>query len=115
MNSESQRIVNNINEYAEHLRTHGAPDIALKLNELTGGPTKKWDDRFIKELVKQGTEAYDRELAARGSRPRVVGVIISTIDCLSHHECQWEALDLEDLATDIEEKEGKPFHEIPQR
>lgn len=108
MNSEAQRIIQNVNEYAEHLRTHGASDIASKLIELTGGPAKKWNDQFIEELITRGTEAYDRELAARGSRPRVVGVVIATIDHLSVHECQWEALDLEDLATDIEEKEGKP-------
>lgn len=97
------KLLKDIYAYAEHLRDHDASDIATKLEAIIGGAPKKWDDEFIEKLIDEGTKAYDRELAARGSRPRVVGVVVATIDTLSEHECTWDDIDLEGLATDIED------------
>ena len=118
MLDKNHRILANLHEYAEHLRTHGAPDIASKLNEIMEGTPKKWSDDFIQELVQGATEAYDEELASHGSRPRIVGVIVATLDYLSGHECTWESIDLEDLASDIEdwagEKCDRPGCDLPK-
>lgn len=107
---EPSYIVAKINDYAEHLWVTGARDIANKLRQITG-TTRKWNDDFIAKLIRLGTEAYDRELSARGSRPRVLGVITSTIDALSKQGHSWDATDLERLASDIEEH--WTTHEIP--